>query len=206
MNMKELYVINLNMKRVLLLSGIFFILLGTILWLGLSIGNTRSNSFAYQDNFASIAKEMGISDKELKGLNLSEASPHLESLPLQMESKKVAPIQNLIKPQKDTAFDLSIRDHDPLSSVKQKEIKQPSNKTKDKVFSIQVAAFKKEKHAIVLLKQMQAAGFSNARIDRGIRYYYVRMGHSFNKQNLASKNAQVKKLFNIKTLIIRKNS
>ncbi len=209
MNMKEIYVINLNKKRVLFLSGVLFVLLGTILWLGLSIGSARSNNFTHRDNFSSIAEELGINNKELKSLNLSETSTGLGSSPpdfspLQVESKKVAPIQNSIELKENKTSKLDVRDHDPLEkTVKQNNVKDLSNEKKDKVFVIQIAAFRRKKHATALLKRMQTAGFLDARIDQGARYYYVRMGRSASKKALISKNNRVKQLFNIKTLIVQ---
>ena len=205
MSVTDMYVINLNRKRVLLLSGIFFVMLGTTLWLGLRIGSMRSNNFVYQDKLSLIAEEMGIGDKELKNLNLSEINAPLKSLlsetlsTTKLENTKVPPIQNLAKYKKSEIPEIHIRERDPL----EKKREQVSKRNKGKYFSIQIAAFKKKKQAIVLLKKMKADGFSDIRIDRGIRYYYVRMGNARNKEILALENQRVKQALGLDTIIIQ---
>ena len=49
--MKQIYVVNLNQKRILLLTGVFLIVLGTSLWLGIKLGRSQSADFLGQNGY-----------------------------------------------------------------------------------------------------------------------------------------------------------
>lgn len=69
-------------------------------------------------------------------------------------------------------------------------------------YTIQVAAFVKEKAANSLRSKMKKSGIS-ARVDRGARFYYVRSGLAKNRQSLKKNLDKIIKLFKVKPYLKR---
>ncbi len=212
--MKEIYIINLNKQRIFLLIGVFLVILGTTLWLGLKIGSTQLNGLPNRNKFSAITEDMGISHQEIKNLNLSPTVDTLENMkystvsPVQenqenQENKKIPSI--LTQPTlQDNSSKIDVKNYDPLEKSLEATI-QNKNKNKNKKFSIQVAAFNKKKDATTLVNRMKTDGFLEARVERGTRYYYVRTGYAKNKKMLTTQNQKIKNLLNVQSLIIQTN-
>ncbi len=190
--MKYLYVVNLNSKRLFTLSVILFVLLGTTLWIGIKIGGMNSLSAA--EHKGAIEKEMqrDISllfsrkkpDEPLKNKKLSEnrysrAVPPLDLKEFSLRNKN----KILIKPDP-----LARRYNNPTKSI------VPSSRSAEYYYTVQLGAFVHEKDAKRLLKDIMKKRL-NARIDKGIRYYFVRAGKSKNKQKMELLSQKIRNKF-----------
>ena len=211
--MKEIYVINLNKKRISLLLGVFLVMLGSTLWLGLKIGRTDLRETAHSNELLALSESEKQNARERGDDRLSLFDSSLESIvpnsasgkqneDLILKSGKVPPLHESAIAPKDMEA-IPVKNYDPLRRAQKKKTARRPTKSQAGHFSIQVAAFSREKDASSLVKRMKAEGFHDVRVDRGIRYYYVRSGRSRNKNMLSGKNERIKKLLNVKTLIVK---
>ena len=219
--MKEIYVINLSKKRISLLLGVFLVMLGSTLWLGLKIGRSDLKEVAHPNDLLAIpeGEKRDAHEPMDSVLSLLDSSPEsVAPKPTSVrQNKNLVPKSGKVPPLSESAIArremeaIPIKNYDPLrrtlrrtKRATQKKAARNSSKSQAGHFSIQVAAFSKEKDASSLVRRMKADGFHDVRVDRGIRYYYVRTGRSRNKKMLAAKNERIKKLLNVKTLIVKR--
>ena len=213
--MKQIYVINLNQKRIFLVVGVFLIILGTSLWSGIKIGRSYNINFEKDDQFnvsdnAIRQKPLGIDDP-LGSDYIPVQNPENNDLLSGMERQgKIArPIPPIHLPRLASKDRLDIKTRDPMArkapartpslSVSKKQ-KLSSNKKAS--YTIQVGAFRHEKDAKSLVSRLKKKKIKSY-IDRGVKYYYVRTGKASSKERLLAQKSRLDRAVNVKTLILK---
>lgn len=194
--MKQLIVLNLNAKRIIILFGSFFSLFGFVLWLGIQSGVRAQKKRELDFNLANRAP---VEDSSVKLLKQEENGAVFELIPDKTNSKPV------LEPLKATDFGASSNIDipvvaDPMAS----SISSSGANNLNDYYTIQIAAFSKQADALRLVRDLQNKNI-DAFIDRGVRYWYVRSGKSESKSNLQALASQIRSA-DYETLIIRQSN
>ncbi len=72
-------------------------------------------------------------------------------------------------------------------------------------YSIQAGAYVHEKDAIRFQRELKKKGY-DARVDRGIRFYYVRIGRSQNKEALEAMNKKIQDTMKLESILVQRGS
>jgi len=214
-DMKKLYIVNLNKTRIFILTGIFLILMGIVFAAG-----ARYNHFNSQENHADISigdttsanlSQSGGSGKD--ELTMENSVTHLDPA-LPEEDKKLFGENKVIIENDPFIVDLhnnlSSNNENPIEEKKSKnlndphisesKISKPVKKSKkisteniavEKYYTLQLGAYKHEKDAQKFKKRLEALGIES-RVDQGILYYFVRSGKSKTEKGLDSHIQKIK--------------
>ena len=220
--MKRIYVINLNQKRIFLIVGVFLIILGTSLWSGIKIGRSYNINFELDEKFNVSDNEtknvirqnpLGIGDPLESGyIPVQNKEGNVSLLNVERQGRMTKPIPPINLPDLTSKDRLNIKTKDPMarravSNIPARSLPSPGSK-KQKVssqkafYTIQVGAFRHEKDAKALVSRLKKQNLKSY-IDRGVKYYYVRMGKANSKERLLSQKSRVERAVNVKTLILK---
>jgi len=184
-NMKKVYVINLDKKRILILVGAILSVVGTAFYAGSMQKN--SGYTAYED-FNSIM-ESGKSNNNLVS-NSGELTP-LEPIPeLEIQSSNIPSNKPVLRTEEDPFLNAPARRVTQQTTISTsqndtaslKPIKEITNST-GKYYTIQLGAYKRETDAIRYVNELGKKGIQ-ARVDRGVMFYFVRAGKFKDKSDL----------------------
>lgn len=195
--MRQIYVLNLDHKRLMVVIGIILALLGSAILAGMHLGSERkiknegignlsiptTNSLANNSNQQSSIDEIVRNAEPDSGVIVK-----LNEDPMLPELERKSGIVNA-KPKE--------KNNDKLKMVNDPFIRLPPPKSsrlpvkKSGNYSIQVAAFTHEKQAIKLVKDMRKKNLS-ARVVRGSRYWLVKSGFSSSRNGLKSQAKKIK--------------
>lgn len=192
------YVLNLNMQRIVMITGIILILLSSVYLFGHRIGKQAGNRIISESVLIENANEKAEQALEERS-NLSEQAL------INDFNEDIIVVDN-----DDFGKDDIIKGPPSKSKTVKSPVSKPVVKANNKVvkpktitakrsgkYTIQVAAFSKEKDANSLRSKMKKKGIS-ARVDRGTRFYYVRSGLAKNRQVLKKNLDKIIKLFRVK--------
>jgi len=213
-NIKKVYVINLDNRRVILLSGLFFLLFGMSFLAGL-----KWNTGEVHNIVNTVESPVAPSDLDQTEI-LSSKTPGKET--------NVAENNVLALPEEDTRmFDRQgkVENDDPFLSEPpgQSTVKKTGAQTRDKktagvvaekktasavsekYYTIQIAAFAHEKDAIAyqgLLKKKDI----NARVDHGKTHYFVRTGKASDKVSLQPMLKKINTTLKLQAIVVQKKT
>lgn len=168
--MRKVYVINLDKPRIFLVLGFFFLLMGLAILAGYSLSPIKNQEIpATAIPIVKEADEAILKEKipTEQGFLLPPEKPDLKenNLDIYTEDPFIKP-----PPSRKKKMDFSVSEKEPF-------------------YTIQVGAFMHEKDALQLKELLKKKGIE-ARVDRGSRYWFVRVGKSNHRdklQNLAQK-------------------
>ena len=218
--MKHFYVINLNTKRIFIVVGVLFILLSFFLWIGLKLGQKNANT-----EVSEILKEQNANNEE-EDTNLPPDTIQLSDNNSQEINQNQANINsNQANTNSNQALNnIPISDQeelpiqpDPLSNnvtsnntqvsslpLASKQTKSNLNTSKSGLsYTIQLGAYARENDAIKLVKELNAKKIK-ARVDKGVRFYFVRAGDAPSKESLSNMINEIKTKSNLNGIIIKK--
>jgi cell division septation protein DedD len=205
-NIKKVYVINLDHKRMILMSGLFLLLFGISFFAGLkwnaaetaNVVNTTASLNGSVDTGENRVLTSGVAGKEnilalpeedtrifnQKGKHEKE-DPFLADPPDHSVAK--TQVNTNTKPNGKT----STKSNDKTArhnAVKKQpdeamEYGDESENTHGKFYTVQVAAFLHEKDAVSYQAVLKKKNIES-RVDTGKKYYYVRSGKSTDKETL----------------------
>lgn len=195
--MKKLYVINLDNTRIMILILLLTALGAALFAGGLYSGKSQGLTFgggnyphnSYQKSASPAGQsnstpQKGQNDLELPGEDIKLFSETVESGKVTFHSD---PFLN--KDSKKSASTATMSRTAPMG----------------KYYSIQAAAYVHEKDAIRFSKELKAKGFE-ARVDRGIRFYFVRIGRAQNKQELELTNKKIQDTMKLESILVQLGS
>lgn len=204
--MKKIYVLNLDKRRIYIVAGSLLILLGTTFVLGMR-HSSYSSQVALSDSKESsemysleevVARSAAEHDSNLTRSDNMKTNHPLDNLPL---DNNTVGHQKPILPPLSTESSLSVQE-DPMISRppkhKRTKTRKPATKTVQRSsnisssakYTIQVGAFVHEKDAIRLKNKLQKADIE-ARVERGIRFWFVRSGRSSDKSSLEAARQKI---------------
>lgn len=173
LNQKDIYVINLDQRRLMTLAGSLLLIIGFSFWFGMLFSAKMKHSsqeHAGTPTFLLDEMQDAESLKQLANDELEYLERNLPSTP-----PKAKPIQR----------------NQNVESV---------TKTSGH-YTVQVGAYSHEKDAIRVMKKLQNKGI-RAQVDRGVLYYFVRAGKANRENSLVSLNQQIDKFLNVQSKII----
>ena len=202
-NDNSYYVLNLNKQRIAMITGIILILLSSVYLFGHRIGKKAGNRIISESVLIENANEKAEQALEERS-NLSEQAL------INDFNEDMIVVDNddfgkydIIKGPPSKSNTVKSVVSKPVATVNNKVVKPKTAKTKrSDQYTIQVAAFVKEKAANSLRSKMKKSGIS-ARVDRGARFYYVRSGLAKNRQSLKKNLDKIIKLFKVKPYLKR---
>lgn len=207
---KEVYVVNLDHRRIFLLSGSFLLLLGVAFWLGSSL-NTSNRYQAIQEQETQTFSLDTIEDSEALRRRAQEELTRLENPP-SVQGQQTENVFNASIPVREdpvVSDNVSSRSTSSHSYTNKKQTRisvSSSHSQTDGFYTVQVAAYKHEKDARRVARDLQTKGIAKVRVDRGILYYYVRAGKAVRENSLVSLNQKIEKILDVKSKIIFKKS
>lgn len=205
--MKQFYVMNLDARRVIIIAGLLFSLLGMALYAGMRIGKkndsvTHSSYTEPLGKIENLPKEPEIPKAGQVVLPAqADVLPALTKIPeAKAENSEKAISEKMselnVPAKKATETDLEVQE-DPMISrpprAKKTEAAEKTATVKAKpgeFYTIQVAAYKHKKDAETTLKKIKAEGI-NGRIERGKSLWFLRVGKTKTREKL---NTSLKKL------------
>lgn len=225
-NTREVYILQLDRARIVTLSGIFFFLLSGIFLLGYKLAEPKTSNEMNRFENQSLEKEAETSlklDSAETGLKLNQEVLPIEEEIISQKQKAKEPVLmrepsdeegdlkeskssglRIVRERVETKEDPFLRS--PSSTVKKEARKlatRKENATRPIVgYTVQVAAFKHEKDALRLKSDLKKKGIS-ARVEKGIRYYFVRTGKASSRKGLSSLARKVKSKTGIQTMVVR---
>lgn len=187
---KEIYRINLDHKRIVTLAGIFLLLMGFSFWLGSA--------------FHSGERQISLDDSATPTFMLDEMQDPNE-LRMQANEELGYLERNLSKEQ-----EIPVR-NDPIQNNTQNFANNSSANNSYQTqrsghYTVQVGAYNHEKDAKRVANELKSKGVHQARVDRGVLYYFVRAGKATRENSLVSLHQKIDKLLNVKSKIIFHNS
>jgi|GEM_PF-3422354 len=166
-NTQEIYVVNLDKNRVMIVTGLLLLLAGLLLFAGIALGKrstvAREPDLPLQEESSPI--EAAVQEP-------TEVLPHVGSEilpPVTVEENAV------LEPGEKLPVE-----SDPFVKAPPSTVEKASAGT---FYTIQVAAYRQESDARHLVSRLSEKGIQ-ARIDRGTLYWFVRVGKTENKSNL----------------------
>ena len=231
--MKQVYVINLSRKRILLLLGVFLIIFGTSLWSGIKLGRSQSINFPEPNahfnisdtNIDEVSLDMPPQVDDPLTFHYAPAEKHGDnrlSFPKNAQRGIVKPytegaakpIPPVDLPKLGGGDKLDIQNQDPIAGELEHHLplsNRSSSRSKKKssprksFYTIQVGAFHHEKDAKSLVSRLKKKDIK-AYIRKGVKYYYVRAGKANSKEKLFTRQTQIEQEANVKTLILKKEN
>ncbi|RME89010.1 MAG: SPOR domain-containing protein [Candidatus Hydrogenedentota bacterium] len=212
---KEVYILQLDKNRLFIVGGLFILLLSGSFLLGQKFAPT--NEVANFSNIDKTETALDVIQKEQAKLPSEEPSlPAEAALPAtNTEVSKVANVSVEVEehkkqePLKIIKEETLIQDdpflHPPSKRKKTKFPKKTQKKIKEAFYTVQAAAFKWENQAKKLERKLKSKGLS-ARVVRGLRFYFVRVGKAQNKTKLQTLLKRVEKITKSKPMIVRQKS
>lgn len=213
-NIKKVYVINLDNKRVILLTGLFFFLFSISFLAGFKWDENNVQNLKNVQNVENTAISMnGVKDIEENHLLASgNAGQEKNILVLPEEDNRIFSQKKKITT--DDPFIIEPPAHstdkkEPVQSSAKKTSEEVSkkemiaSKTLEKYYTIQIAAFTHEKDAISYQDQIKKKNI-DSRIDKSSKYYYVRSGKSKDKAQLQSLLKKINNVLNLQAIVVQK--
>lgn len=196
--MKRIYVLNLDSRRIIMLAGGLFILLGFFLFIGVQIGSNDEVIHASEGGSEQSTESETVSantagrsvidlNESESALPVKEADDMLPALDRKLGldgGEKSIPVQS-----------------DPMSSGSQQK-ETASEQSKGGFYTIQIAALKSEKDAIKEKERFEKRGL-NARVERGVRFWLVRAGKAQTRSGIEAALQKVKKIKNDAFVVYR---
>lgn len=205
--MKQFYVMNLDARRVIIIAGLLFSLLGMALYAGMRIG--KKNESVKHSSFSESLGKIEIPAKESEAPKTAQVVlpaqadvlPALTKIPeAKAENSEKVIAEKMselnVATKKTPEADLEVQE-DPMISRPPRSIKAETIEKTTSVkakpgefYTIQVAAYKHKKDAESTLKKIKAEGI-NGRIERGKSLWFLRVGKTKTREKL---NTSLKKL------------
>lgn len=174
-NQKDIYVINLDQRRLMTLAGSLLLVMGFSFWFGMIFSAKMKHSSQEHAGTPTFLLDEMQDAESLKQL----ANDELEYLERNLPSPP--PQAKPIKRQQNTETAPTGNGH----------------------YTVQVGAYSHEKDAIRVMKKLQSKGI-RAQVDRGVLYYFVRAGKANRENSLVSLNQKIDKLLNVQSKIIHR--
>ncbi len=166
-NTQEIYVVNLDKNRVMIVTGLLLLIAGLLLFAGIALGK-RSTATIEPD------------------LPLQEESSTIQAA-VQEQPEVLPPVGSEILPPVTVEENAVLEPGEKLPVESDPFVKAPPatvEKAKGGGFyTIQVAAYRQESDARRLVSRLSEKGIQ-ARIDRGTLYWFVRVGKTENRSTL----------------------
>lgn len=175
---KEIYVLNLDKNRIMILSGLFVLLLGAALTLGMALGKNSVISVASSSD--TIVEE-GEGDKLAAALEEHSQEKTDEGAMPSGSLDILPPLSEDVNPVIEPGESALPVKNDPLTPPA--PLAKSSSNTNSSFYTIQVAAYKNESQARRLEGKLKQEGLS-ARVERGTLYWFVRVGKAESKSAL----------------------
>lgn len=217
--MKEFYVLNLDYRRIAILTGGALVLLGLTLFLGMAIGRGQSERKLLAE---AEAQKLGLAPEPAKAATenpvkvIADAPPAAVPIVEKKETPSApAPLSGgeiplredpLVQgpPRKKIAPPASAETESPSPSPRRNkrrhkalnaepEVSGQVNHAANVRYTIQVAAFKRASEAQNLVAKLKEEGIK-ARSEKSGVYYLVTVGRSKSKEKLAKALARLKEL------------
>lgn len=226
--MKKMYIVNLDKSRIIILAGLVLAIFGFSFLLGSRFSGAHPNpENAFFNNHNPDSGQNGLlsapgeDDSQLEAL-VEEASPQESQVTaLPAEDKKLFQ-ENTIKIVEDpflSSAKPSVERKESFNSdsSSKKNQKAPSKSTSvssssakpvtkttsnQKSYSVQLGAYVHEKDAISFRKKLLKEGLKEARVDRGIRFYYVRAGRFHNKSDVEQLYKKIHDTMKLEAIVV----
>ena len=235
---RNIYVVNLDRRRMAILGGCLLMICALFFYLGGRWNRTHTDSEEISSGqepipSASLAAAEEINPAQNPALGKSDPAPARETgnaknRPQQKSTDILPPLSTLAEKRdaaqiNDTEVPLA---KDPMMArPDSSQVQGPPRKAKtgktvqnhnhkrksgeishsnQAYFTVQVAAFGREKDARLLLKKLTGAGLK-ARIDKGRKFYFVRAGKSSRRDELEGLAKTIAKKVSVKPIVVRKN-
>ncbi|MCX7633797.1 MAG: SPOR domain-containing protein [Turneriella sp.] len=205
--MKQFYVVNLDLRRIVILAGALFAVLGLALFLGMSLGRAQGERSALQNTKESelTPAQMGFAPTVPETKPMAEIKPEIKNekppavepsttaseIPLREDplvqgppkvASKAKPALAIVKPKKT------------LKRMKAQDEPEISGQTYHTPhYTIQVAAFRRMHEAEKLVARLREEGIQAKSEKRGA-YYLVTVGRSRSREKLNKALARLKEL------------
>lgn len=147
-------------------------------FIGYSIGNEakiHNNDFLSKKNNETSINDLSDMKKNEKNLSVFEENlkNELDSMDLEIQSDPLINPEEIHSPPKDKSISEKKNNHDETKQMQSKKTIENNAKSSQKMYSLQIGAFVHEKDAKILQKKLSKKSIST-RIDRGIRFWFVR--------------------------------
>ncbi|MCB1146180.1 MAG: SPOR domain-containing protein [Leptospiraceae bacterium] len=200
--MRNIYVLNLDQKRLIIVAGVALSLIGSAIFAGMSIARASSIENSGEAPILSYdTQQPPIETIVQANVSAQEAVPQIENKPanekviVKLDSDPMLPVleqKNGI--ENTTSESVKVVEKDPFITpppTRKTETKKEV-RSSEKHYVIQIAAFKQENQARSLVKKLKSDGFS-AHVERGTMFWFVRLGASSDPKNLQSRADKLKK-------------
>lgn len=187
-NIKKVYVVNLDNKRIVVLAGLFFLLFSLAFVAGLK-WNMIDEHNAVNVSQSPLDSSMLPQDRDLSSTQIVKDSnalmlPEEDTKIFERKEKKVKEDPFLVEPPVHSiAKEAKIPNSSKKYSSVPNEKESIATDSNEKYYTIQIAAFHHEKDAISYKGILKKQGI-DSRVDKGKSYYYVRAGKSSDKKSL----------------------
>lgn len=214
MSMKKVYALNLTPKRITMLSGVITLLFSMFFFIGFLLGKETGvpGDHSLHEPFIENNEDLSIQEPLQEKNNTKSQSAfekniqkELNAMSMDNHLDEVVNPEEIHPPQK--SLPKIERSAIKKNTIKKEQKNVPAKENAhviNKYYTLQIAAFIHEKDAVRLKKKLKKESIQS-RVDRGIRYWFVRSMKTENKSELQDvKNRLVK--MNFQPIIISQNA
>jgi len=196
-NVKKVYVVNLDSTRILILTGVLFSMVGTAFLFGL-----RFQDFTLANGSFALEPTHDISDRSAD--SKFENEQNLSNLPPEDRELFQNPHGEVIYTEDPFMEGPDHKTSSNISRTTPRVVTEKRSTTSGdgpRYYTIQLAAFKHERDALSYKKELKEKGLET-RIDRGILYYFVRIGKEQKEEKLDPMLRKIRDTLKLEAIVV----